>query len=32
LVENGNPYVIENGAIANFRFRKPDGKAIINTA
>ena len=32
LVQNGVPYVIEDGAKATFRFRKPDGKAIVNDA
>ena len=32
LVQNGSPYAIESGAKATFRFRKPDGKAVINDA
>lgn len=32
LTQNGAPYQIEAGATATFRFRKPDGKAIINDA
>lgn len=32
LVQNGVPYVIEGGAKATFRFRKPDGKAVMNDA
>lgn len=32
LVQDGGIYEIEDGATATFRFRKPDGKAVINTA
>ena len=32
LTQNGEDYIIEEGVTAYFRFRKPDGKAIVNTA
>lgn len=32
LVQNGQPYIIDSGAKATFRFRKPDGKAVMNDA
>lgn len=32
LTKNGETYTIPDGATAYFRFRKPDGNAIINTA
>lgn len=32
LTQNGEDYTIPSGASAYFRFRKPDGKAIINVA
>ena len=32
LVKNGIPYLIDSDAKATFRFRKPDGKAVMNDA
>lgn len=32
LTQNGEDYIIEDGVSAYFRFRKPDGKAIVNAA
>ena len=32
LTQNGEDYIIPDGTSAYFRFRKPDGKAIINVA
>lgn len=32
LVQDGSPYVIDSEAKATFRFKKPDGKAVINDA
>ena len=32
LTQNGEDYIIEDGVSAYFRFRKPDGKAVVNAA
>ena len=32
ITENGSDYVIPEGYTSFFRFRKPDGKAIVNSA
>ena len=32
LTQNGEDYIIPEGVSAYFRFRKPDGKAIVNVA
>lgn len=32
ITKNGVPYIIEPNATAYFRFKKPDGKAILNEA
>ena len=32
ITENGKSYTIPSNAMAYFRLRKPDGKAVLNTA
>ncbi len=32
ITKDGIPYTIETGATAYFRFKKPDGKSILNEA